>query len=121
MTGSPRPGQPVRGSQTGRPIMAVFDLVSRRWVLRVLWELSRAALPLTFRELKARCADMSSSVLTRRIAELREARLVDKVEGGYVLSDLGAGLVAGLGPLTDWSVTWAAALEAPLPIEAALA
>ena len=110
MTGIPRPGVPVRGSQTGRPIMAVFDLVSRRWALRVLWELSRAESPLTFRDLKARCADMSSSVLTRRIAELREARLVERVEGGYVLSDLGDGLVASLGPLTDWSATWAAAL-----------
>ena len=111
MTGIPRPGAPVRGSHTGRPIMAVFDLVSRRWVLRVLWELSRAESPLTFRDLKARCADMSSSVLTRRIAELREARLVERVEGGYVLSDLGDGLVASLEPLTDWSAAWAAAMR----------
>ena len=113
MSGIPRPGAPVRGSRTGRPIMAVFDLVSRRWVLRVVWELSQAESPLTFRDLKGRCADMSSSVLTRRIAELREARLVEKDEGGYVLSELGHGLVASLDPLTDWAVTWAAALEAP--------
>ena len=113
MSGIRRPGEPVRGSRTGRPIMAVFELVSRRWVLRVVWELSQAESPLTFRDLKGRCADMSSSVLTRRIAELREARLVEKDERGYVLSELGHGLVASLGPLTDWSVTWAAALEAP--------
>jgi DNA-binding HxlR family transcriptional regulator len=51
--------------------MALFDLASRRWTLRVLWELFEADEPLTFRALKARCADMSSSVLTRRMAELR--------------------------------------------------
>ena len=25
----PRPGQPVRGSKTGKPIMALFDLLGR--------------------------------------------------------------------------------------------
>jgi DNA-binding HxlR family transcriptional regulator len=91
--------------------MALFDLVSRRWVLRVLWELSQADAPLTFRELRARCADMSSSVLTRRIGELREARLVVRAQDGYALSDLGAGLVAALAPLVAWSADWAGELE----------
>ena len=35
----PIPGKPVRGSKTGRPIMALLDLLGRRWALRVLWEL----------------------------------------------------------------------------------
>lgn len=108
----PRPGVPVRGSATGRPIMALFDLVGRRWTLRVLWELSEAGEPLTFRALKERCADMSSSVLTRRVAELRRAQLLTRHRDGYVLSDLGAGLVANMQPLLGWSRTWAAALDA---------
>ncbi|HEV7693887.1 MAG TPA: hypothetical protein VGO52_23840 [Hyphomonadaceae bacterium] len=29
----------VRGSRTGRPIMALLDLLGRRWTLRVIWEL----------------------------------------------------------------------------------
>ena len=39
MARTPRPGRPVRGSQTGRPIMALMDLLGRRWTLRVIWEL----------------------------------------------------------------------------------
>ena len=35
----PRPGVPVRGSATGRPLMAAMDLLGRRWALRILWEL----------------------------------------------------------------------------------
>ena len=31
--------KPVRGSKTGRPIMALLDLLGRRWVLRIVWEL----------------------------------------------------------------------------------
>jgi len=102
---------PVRGSNTGRPIMALFDLAGRRWTLRVLWELSEAPEPLTFRELKARCADMSSSVLTRRLAELREARLVALHSDGYDLSELGTSLVTSMQPLLAWSLTWAKELQ----------
>jgi DNA-binding HxlR family transcriptional regulator len=108
---TPQPGRPVRGSDTGRPIMALFDLAGRRWTLRVLWELAGSDAPLTFRELRARCADMSSSVLTRRVAELREAKLVARHDDGYALTDLGNGLVESLQPVLAWSRTWAAALE----------
>jgi DNA-binding HxlR family transcriptional regulator len=87
--------------------MALFDLAGRRWTLRVLWELSEAGQPLTFRELKARCADMSSSVLTRRVAELREARLIARYDDGYGLSDLGKDLVTSMQPLLVWSQRWA--------------
>ena len=31
--------QRVRGSQSGRPIMALLDLLGRRWSLRIIWEL----------------------------------------------------------------------------------
>lgn len=92
--------------------MALFDLASRRWTLRVLWELSQAGKPVTFRELRARCADMSSSVLTKRVAELRQAQLVTRHDEGYGLSELGVGLVAGMQPLLAWSEVWARALDA---------
>lgn len=91
--------------------MALFDLAGRRWTLRVLWELSEAGTPLTFRELKARCADMSSSVLTRRLAELREARLVALHSDGYGLTELGTSLVTSMQPLLAWSRTWAKELR----------
>ena len=34
----------VRGSRTGRPIMALLDLLGRRWSLRIIWELREASL-----------------------------------------------------------------------------
>src|SRR5262249_7826751 len=72
----PPPGAAARGSTTGRPIMALFDLVGRRWILRIIWELHRAAGPLTFRELRAACDGISSSVLTTRLRELDESLIV---------------------------------------------
>ncbi|MFF2555193.1 winged helix-turn-helix transcriptional regulator [Nocardia sp. NPDC058058] len=102
---TPLPGRQVRGSNTGRPIMALFDLIGRRWMLRVIWELDRAPNPLTFRELRTACGDLSSSVLTRRLTELTEARLVEH-EQGYRLTATGRTLVERLAPLSQWADQW---------------
>ena len=104
---APRPGRAVRGSTTGRPIMALLDLLGRRWALRVLWEL-RGGESLTFRELQARCAEVSSSVLNDRLRELREAGVVMATPGeGYSLTREGARLIDDLAPLDCWAQRWA--------------
>ena len=107
---TPRPGTPVRGSTTGRPIMALFDLVGRRWALRLLWELHQDA-PVSFRRLQERCDGVSSSVLNQRLSELREARLVRAGADGYDLTDEGRGLVATLEPVSAWAARWARSFE----------
>ncbi|MFI0903498.1 winged helix-turn-helix transcriptional regulator [Streptomyces sioyaensis] len=106
---TPTPGRPVRGSTTGRPLMAALDLFGRRWSLRVVWELHEGALG--FRALRGRCGNMSSSVLRQRLVELIEARLVHQTpDGHYALTALGRAAHTALSPLVDWSVTWAAEL-----------
>ncbi len=96
----------VRGSSTGRPIMALFDLLGRRWTLRVLWELREERL--TFRELQARCAAMSSSVLSQRLRELRQTGVVTAHDdGGYSLTGEGEALLRALSPLDAWATRWA--------------
>jgi DNA-binding HxlR family transcriptional regulator len=103
----PLPGQRVRGSATGRPLMAALDLLGRRWALRILWEL-RAG-PLGARALRERCDNMSSSVLYERLAELREARLLEQLDDGtYALSRLGRDLGDAIAPLQRWSERWSA-------------
>lgn len=102
----PRPGRPVRGSKTGRPIMAVLDLLGRRWALRALWELREG--PQTFRGLQERCGAISPSVLNQRLAELRDAGLIENPEDrGYQLTQLGTSLAQALIPLSHWAEVWA--------------
>jgi DNA-binding HxlR family transcriptional regulator len=104
---TPRPGARVRGSRTGRPIMAVLDLLGRRWALRVLWELRDEAL--TFRALRERCDGMSPSVLMQRVGELREAGLIALQDGGgYLLAAEGKTLLRALEPLWAWAARWGA-------------
>ena len=102
---TPRPGKQVRGSRTGRPIMALLDLLGRRWALRVLWELRNTAL--TFRELRERCDAMSPSVLNDRLGELREAGIVNhQAAGGYRLTKHGETLIDALTPMHHWAKDW---------------
>ena len=105
---APRPGTRVRGSASGRPVMALLDLLGRRWALRVIWELREG--PLVFRALQARCG-ISPSVLNTRLAELREALIVEAGEEGYCLSGRGAELLQLFDPVNHWAVAWATALR----------
>ncbi|MBO9474605.1 helix-turn-helix transcriptional regulator [Shimia sp. R10_1] len=105
----PTPGQPVRGSKTGKPIMALFDLLGRSWALGVLWQLSEGGL--TFRALQARCEQVSPTVLNRRLKELMASGLVQRGDAGYELSDTGHALFALLDPLGPWAQAWARGLE----------
>lgn len=108
----PRPGQAVRGSTTGRPLMAAMDLFGRRWALRVMWEL-RAG-PLGARALLARCDGISSSVLYERLRELGDASLVVQGERDeYQLTSLGRELGDALQPLDAWARRWARTLDGP--------
>jgi DNA-binding HxlR family transcriptional regulator len=87
--------------------MALFDLLGRRWTLRVLWELRDGAL--TFRALQARCGGTSSSVLNQRLRELRDADIVVLDEGsGYSLTGEGSSLLEALLPLHAWAARWEA-------------
>src|SRR5207247_3094189 len=86
----------VRGSRTGRPIMALLDLLGRRWALRILWELRVETL--NFRELRSCCDSMSPSVLNQRLGELRDSCVVELVDGGYRLTKEGRGLLLAMAP-----------------------
>lgn len=107
---TPKPGRRVRGSRTGRPIMALLDLIGRRWSLRILWELRQG--PLNFRDLQARAGGISPSVLNTRLKELKEAGLVTpSSEAGYQLTPEGVTLGTALQPLTGWAERWARRLS----------
>ena len=88
-SGVARPGRPVRGSTTGRPLMAAMDLLGRRWALR-----------------------RPPSVLYERLRELAAARLIEQDSAGdYVLTGDGQSLGRAIRPLDAWSEKWAGRLR----------
>ncbi len=107
---SPKPGQRLRGFSTGRPIMALLDLLGRRMTLRILWELREEHL--TFRALQE-AAGTNPSVLNLRLKELREARLVEHGAQGYGLTAEGKSLLERFLPLNAWAAEWARTLATP--------
>lgn len=90
--------------------MAALDLLGRRWVMRIIWELRDG--PLTFRQLRERCDAMSPTVLNERLQDLRETKIIETAEsGGYTLSAIGKGLLASMMPLLRWSEEWQQAVN----------
>lgn len=84
-----------------RPIHDAFDLLGRRWAMRLIWELRRDAL--TFTDLRGRC-QVSPSVLTTRLGELQEAGIVICVDDGrYLLSPSGRELARLLYEINRWA------------------
>jgi DNA-binding HxlR family transcriptional regulator len=106
MTNFPYPGQPVRGSKSGNPMMALFDLLGRRWAMGVLWQLSHGG-PCTFRELQSRCESISPAVLNSRLKELKLAKLLERSELGYQVTALGEQIISSLRPLASIAEQWA--------------
>ena len=96
----------TRGSRTGRPIMALLDLMGRRWTMRIVWELREEALG--FRGLQARCDGMSPSVLNQRLGELERARIAARdAAGAWTLTPLGRELLSRFLPVIEWAEEWA--------------
>ncbi|WP_232597500.1 winged helix-turn-helix transcriptional regulator [Photobacterium phosphoreum] len=104
------PGKPVRGSESGNPIMTLFDLLGRRWAMGVLWQLCSGG-PCTFRELQDRCESISPAVLNSRIRDLRQAKLLERGECGYQVTDLGKQIITSLYPLKDLAEQWVSKLQ----------
>lgn len=95
----------VRGSKSGRPIMALLDLLGRRWSLRILWELREQ--PLTSRALRAACDEASPTVLQTRLSELRDAGFVELLRAsGYGLTAMGRELLENFLPLHHFAERW---------------
>ena len=86
--------------------MQLLELLGRRWAMRILWELREPAA--SFRALRSACGDLSSSVLWQRVGELKDAGLVEALDGGGLrLTADGAELVELFGPLNAFAERWA--------------
>ncbi|NQX82682.1 MAG: helix-turn-helix transcriptional regulator [Flavobacteriaceae bacterium] len=100
---TPIPGKPVRGSKSGKPIMALFDLLGRNWSMNILWHLKES--PKTFSQLEKICDRISPTTLNTRLKELQETFIIEKKEG-YRLTFTGEELFVLFNPIREWSEKW---------------
>ena len=100
------PGEATKGSTTGRPVMVLLDALGKRWTLRIIWELNKEA-PCTFRDLRARCDEVSPTSLNQRLKDLSELGLIKRTSLGYSLTDYGRSLSQLLLPFDRWAADWA--------------
>nr|WP_282569330.1 helix-turn-helix domain-containing protein [Aliiroseovarius sp. S1339] len=69
------------------PVSLSLDLLGNRWAIHVLRELHAG--PASFAQIKAGLPGIASNMLSARLSELCEARLVDKTHRLYTLTDTG--------------------------------
>lgn len=100
----PVPGSPVRGSKTGKPIMALLDLLGRTWALGIIWQLRKGGL--SFGALQLCCENISPTLLTKRLKELQKTNLIEKNLQGYQLTTVGLELFDVISPLSQWTKLW---------------
>lgn len=100
----PFPGTPVRGSTTGKPIMALLDLLGRTWSLGIVWNLADS--PTTFSQLQEKCESISPTLLNSRLKELVATQIIIKTVDGYQLTKIGEGLYQLIEPMGHWSKEW---------------
>jgi DNA-binding HxlR family transcriptional regulator len=97
---------PADPRSTPPSLLALLDLLGRRWALRILWELRVQSA--SFQALHRRCDLMSTSVLSQRLAELRDAQLIEKdPAGSYALTEAGSLLLGRLDGIDEWTQEWA--------------
>ena len=84
-----------------RAVESVFELLGRRWALRLVWELRRSTL--SFSELRERTG-ISPSVLSARLRELVDSDVLERDVGRrYRLSGRGRELARILYELNRWA------------------
>jgi DNA-binding HxlR family transcriptional regulator len=99
------PNPSAKNTRDRRPIMILIDLLGRKWVMRILWELNSGSC--TFRELQHRCGDISPTMVNRRLKELTAYHLVEKIKpAGYRLTHLGSELIGLFEPVDAWVKEW---------------
>jgi DNA-binding HxlR family transcriptional regulator len=87
-------------------MLALLEILGRRWALRILWELRTE--PANFQVLQRRCDSMSTSVLSQRLGELRDAQLIEKdPAASYLLTEHGVRLLTRLDGIDEWTQEWA--------------
>ena len=92
-----------------RRVHDVFDLLGRRWALRLIWELRRDALG--FADLRRRLG-ASPSVLAERLRDLAAKGIVEQgADRRYRLSSSGRDLSRVLYDLNRWAEVAARARE----------
>ena len=93
-----------------RPIVQLIDLLGKKWVLRILWELNEN--PCSFRGLQSRCGDLSPTIINTRIKDLCAAQLISKSPGvGYMLTQQGDELVKLFYPINDFANRWSESID----------
>lgn len=85
-------------------IQGLMEILGQKWVLRILWELSKE--PSSFQVLQKQCGDLSPTIITKRLKLLQKQGFVEKSSRIYQLTPLGQELKPAFKLLNDIGQQW---------------
>jgi DNA-binding HxlR family transcriptional regulator len=89
------------------PVAMACELLSTRWTFLVIYELLHGST--RFNEIRRGVPRMSPTLLSKRLKELEEAKLIERVENGtteYHLTDSGRDLAPIIEGMGHWATRW---------------
>ena len=91
-------GEPVQGYGQYCPISRALDVLGERWTMIIIRDLLVGTT--RFNDLARGLPGLSRTLLSKRLRQLEQAKLVERIDGQYFLTEMGRDLepvVFGLG------------------------
>jgi DNA-binding HxlR family transcriptional regulator len=111
-------GEPVHGYGQYCPISRALDVLGERWTMIIIRDLLVGTT--RFNDLARGLPGLSRTLLSKRLRQLEQAELVERIDGQYFLTEMGRDLEPVVFGLSAWGAKWALGDPRPTELDAQL-
>jgi len=111
-------GEPVQGYGQYCPISRALDVLGERWTMIIIRDLLVGTT--RFNDLARGLPGLSRTLLSKRLRQLEQAELVERIDGQYFLTEMGRDLEPVVFGLGSWGAKWALGDPRPAELDAQL-
>ena len=111
-------GEPVQGYGQYCPISRALDVLGERWTMIIIRDLLVGTT--RFNDLARGLPGLSRTLLSKRLRQLEQAELVERIDGQYFLTEMGRELEPVVFGLGAWGAKWALGDPRPTELDAQL-
>jgi len=110
--------EPIQGYGQYCPISRALDVLGERWTMIIIRDLLVGTT--RFNDLARGMPGLSRTLLSKRLRQLEQAELVERIDGQYFLTEMGRDLEPVVFGLGSWGAKWALGDPRPTELDAQL-
>ena len=110
--------EPIQGYGQYCPISRALDVLGERWTMIIIRDLLVGTT--RFNDLARGMPGLSRTLLSKRLRQLEQAELVERIDGQYFLTEMGRELEPVVFGLGAWGAKWALGDPRPTELDAQL-